>query len=654
MDDDLGFKKIDVTQVNQDIQGTSGKIEMKKISTHKNFKRFLRSRNFKIIAVVLVVLVILVAYIAIRMFSIVATGKKTYAQAKLAAAAIKQQNIIDAKDQLVKTQTDIHALQSSIASIAFVGYIPLFGGYYNDMKHFVNAGGDGVNAAIIASDAIIPYADVLGLKGGHSFSGGSAEDRIRLAVNTLGKVVPKIDEIESQIRAAKTEVDPVDINRYPNFWIFKKIRNQIQTARTLVEDSAQVVAQGKPLIKSLPDLLGQTDEKKYLILFQNDKELRPTGGFITFYSIFRINQGIIHVDTSGDIYKLDNSISYHPAAPEIIARYLPKVGTWNIRDSNLSPDFLVSMNDFNTFYATSSLKEKVNGIIAIDTDVLVHTLDILGGVTVDGTTYTSKTDARCNCPQVVYALESQADQPVNYVKSDRKAVVGDLLFAILQTALKSSPKQYWGPLIQVGIKDIQEKHILFDIYNQDAQNGIQALNWAGQIKSFTGDYLTINDANFGGAKSNMYVTQSVLVNYDVASGGEITKTLTITYRNPQPYSDCNLEHGGLCLNATLRDFQRIYVPKGSSLVSSKGSEVKVITKDDLGKTTFQSFLTVNPLGKASIIYTYKLPFKVTNGSLPVLIQKQPGTGTIPYEIDVNGHMNQTFNLVSDQEISVKL
>ena len=224
----------------------------------------------------------------------------------------------------------------------------------------------------------------------------------------------------------------------------------------------------------------------------------------------------------------------------------------------------------------------------------------------------------------------------------------------MQKALGVSPKLYWGPLFQAGIKNAQEKHILFSLNNKSAQQGIESLNWGGRIKPFEGDYLHINDANFGGAKSNMYVTQSVRVDYNVSSSGEVEKTVVIDYRNPQKHSDCNLESGGLCLNAVLRNFQRMYVPEGSTLTSSKGSQVKVVSGKGLGKTFFESFFTVNPLGKATMTYTYKLPFKVTGGTLPVLIQKQPGIEVVPFEIYVNGKKVETFDLREDKQLNLKV
>jgi len=334
---------------------------------------------------------------------------------------------------------------------------------------------------------------------------------------------------------------------------------------------------------------------------------------------------------------------------------LPKVSKWFIRDTNLSPDFQVSMDDFLAQYNKSSRKQDIDGIIAIDTDFLVNLLKILGEVQAGGLTFKPDMDERCNCPQAVYVLNDNITKPVGFVKENRKSLLGELLLATMQKALQSSPSQYWGPLFQQALKDAQAKHVLFYLENEEAQKGLDGLNWTGRIKDFEGDYVHINDANFGGAKSNLYVTQSVTLDYVINEKGEIKKTVKITYKNPQPHSDCNLERGGLCLNAILRNFQRVYVPEGTTLDSSKGSEVKIETKKELGKTYFESFFTVKPLGKSEITYVYTLPFLLGDKSdLPVLIQKQPGTSDVPYEISVNGEVTETFNLVSDKQLMLRL
>lgn len=646
--DEKGFNKIDLDP-KQTV--SSRKLE---INTPKIKFALPKTKKALIILAVLMVLVLVVFYTSVKTVAILSQARQVYSQVKKASDAAKKQNAAKTKEELVKTKNEVEKLKAQIAGIKYVGYVPIFGGYYSDAEHLINASNHGVDAALIVVESLLPYADVLGLKGEKSFVGGSAEDRIRTAVVTLDKVVPRIDDIEAKVTLAKEEIDKVNPGHYPNFWVFKKIRDRLTLAKTTVDEGVVAVDAGKPLIKVLPELLGASKSKKYLILFQNDNELRPTGGFLTYYSIFRIDQGVIHIDSSNDIYRLDDSIRGHPKAPDIILKYLPKVPTFNIRDSNLSPDFAESMKTFNEFYEKSTLAADIDGIIALDTDFLVHVIDILGEVQAGGQTFTSKNDPRCNCPQVVYQLELNTTKPVGHVRTDRKAIVGELLYQTMKKALGVSPKLYWGKLFQQAIVDAQEKHILFAIENPKAQKGIEALNWAGRIKSFEGDYLHINDANFSGAKTNMFIKEKSRIDYKIESDGTAIKTLTMEYRNPEPHSDCNLERGGLCLNAVHRDFQRIFVPKGSTLISSKGSQVKVETRQDLGKTYFEAFFTVNPLGKSSITYTYKLPFKVEKKVLPVMIQKQPGVEVIPMEIYVNGNRKESFDLRTDKILNLSV
>lgn len=604
----------------------------------------------------LAVLVVLIVLIAIPAYATYKSGLKTYRQAQMVASALKKQDIALASQEIVKTQTDLKDTQSKLRILLPLKFVPLVGWYYSDVEHMLNAGEHGLDSAKIVTDSLAPYADVLGLKGAESAAGGSTADRIKTVVLSLGKITPQIDKIETTLDQVEKEMDQVDPNHYPKFIFGSKVKDQLTTVRTLTDQTATAVRDAKPLIKTLPSLLGESENKKYLVILQNDKELRPTGGFITAYAIFSIDKGIISFNKSEDIYKLDESIPNKAPAAAPIQKYFSGVYQMNLRDSNLSPDFVESMKTFKSLYDKAALKEDVDGIIAIDTNVLVSTIKILDDqVVAGGQTFTTKIDPRCDCPQVIYSLENDISRPVNYVKTERKSIIGDLISAIMVKALTSSPKVYWGPLFQSIIAQTNQKHALFYLYDEQAQQGLQSLNAAGQIKPFEGDYLHINEANFSGAKVNIFMKENVDTDYSVDNDGVVTKTVTVHYKNPYPPSDCNLERGGLCLNAEYRDWIRLYVPKGSQLVSSKGSQVKMNTYEDLGKTVFEGFVTVRTQGVQTLTVSYKLPFKLKNNSpLPLLIQKQPGAIDIPYQVMVNGKTVDSFNLTSDKETKVNV
>lgn len=611
----------------------------------------------KIVAILIILLVLGVIFVGIPAKNAYNSAQKTMAQARLVADAMKAQDISGASDELKRTQESLTETKKYMGQLFFLKFVPIVNWYYNDADHGLKAGEEGLKSAIIVVDSLKPYADVLGLKGEGSFASGSTEDRIKTAVLTMGKITPQIDTLSESLKKVDAEISQIDPNHYPEFLFGKEIKAQLTMLKETTAGASTFVDQAKPLIKVLPSLLGESEAKKYLVLFQNDKELRPTGGFLTSYTIVTLDKGVIKVDKQDDIYPLDDAIPNKPAAPDPLKKYLPSVPRWNLRDSNLSPDFLESMDTFRSMYEKSPLaQDDIDGIIALDTHVLVSTIRILDDeVNAGGITFTTKEDPRCKCPQVIYELEDNISRPVNYIRTDRKGLIGSLMLAIKDKALTSSPKQYWGPLFQSMLMQINQKHMMFYLFDKDAQSGINALNASGQIRPFDGDYLHINNANLGGQKSNLFTTSSVEENYEVGKDGTITKTVTIKYKNDFPPSDCNLERGGLCLNAELRDWLRIYVPKGSKLVDSKGSEVKMTTYDELGKTVFDGFITVRPLGQKTFSITYTLPFKLDKSSdLPVMIQKQPGTEGIPYTISINGKKKDEFSLFADKEFVLKL
>jgi hypothetical protein len=655
-----GFDKIDFNVLKKQSKNTKQTRDYAKQPAGAGMPTRSKKNKIKIpkkaIIIAVIVIALLFGAVGVPAYATYKSGLKAYRSAKVFYTALKQQDIAAASTALEQTKKDLAETQKNFHFLLPLKFVPIVNFYYNDADHLMNAGAYSLDTARTTINAIEPYADILGLHGQGSFAAGSAQDRLKTAILTASKITPKIDEIADSLTKVQSEMDKVDPNHYPTFLFGKKIKPQLTQVKTLVDQAGTFVTDARPLVKVLPDLLGASEPQKYLVLFQNDKELRPTGGFLTGYAILRIDNGSLNFEKSDDIYVLDNSIPNKQRAPEPILKYFKGVSTFNLRDSNLSPDFVESMKTFMTMYNKAGQKENVNGIIALDTNVLVQAIKILDDqIAVDGTTFTTKNDPRCECPQVIYALEDNISRPVNYVKTDRKALLGDMLGALMSKALSSSPKIYWGPLFQMFLTQSNQKHVMFYVFNNDAQTGIEALNAAGRIKEFEGDYLHINESNFSGAKVNIFMQEGVDNAYKVEGDGTITKTVTVHYKNPFPASDCNLERGGLCLNAQYRDWIRVYVPKGSKLVDSKGSTTKLVTSDDLGKTVFEGLVSVRPQGVGTFSVTYTLPFKTpNNGELPVLIQKQPGTYDNQYKMIVNDQTKEEFPLLTDKQLELRI
>ncbi len=653
--------------------------ELKKISVDTsvtpNTMPIKKSFSPKIVLIPLGIVLLLLVIIGVMLLplrGVIAKARDVAAIGRQTATALKSQDLAGTKDGLGKTRVAFVALSDEYNKIMPLQYMPILGAYVSDGSHAIKAGFAALDAADKGVEAVEPNADLLGFKKGGSFVLGTADQRIQTAVKTMTALTPKINDISKSIAIMRDELDEIDPNRYPDHIGSTSIRPRIASLKATIEDAANLFVNAQPLLTNLPGILGQPVSKRYLVLFQNDKELRSTGGFITAYAQFRFDQGKIVLEKSDDIYSLDNAMTKKFPAPREILTFHKDVFNLNLRDSNLSPDFKTSMQNFESLYKYVPGTEKIDGIISLDTNVLVETLKILGPETIGGRVYSADTDKRCDCPKAIYELEDYSSRPVNYVRTDRKSEIGVLMQNLLHKALGVSPGQYWGRLFQMMITQIQEKHMLAYFHDQATQGGVESFDMGGRIQTASEtaslfkykegqgwDYLHVNNSNMAGAKSNMFVSQKYTKDTTVNGDGTITTVLTVDYKNPYPGSDCSLATGGLCLNAPLRNWVRVYAPAGSKLVKSLGTQnplnsaaSTMTTYDDLGKTVFEGFLIINPLGSAKLQLTYTSPVKSADGKYHLLLQKQPGTQGDQVILKLNGSEQKNFILDTDSEISL--
>ena len=598
----------------------------------KKRKKIIISAVLGLLGVFLVLGVLTYIFVYTPAMEIKAKGMEVKQEAELLKADVKSNDIDLIKNRMNSLSNKYAGLEKESEQIYWAAFVP----YVSDYRNGIEAGRYTIEAGKESIEAIYPYADLIGFKQGEqSFYEKSAEDRLQTAVITLDKMLARIDVVAKNIEEAEKRIEQIDPNRYPEKLGQYEVRSTITDMKGQFQGMATLFVDAQPLLKQLPAILGAEEEKNYLILFQNTAERRATGGFYTFFAVFNINKGKLSIKDSSDIYDLDNSIASHPAAPEKILEYHKDVTRFYLRDSNLSPDFAESVALFDSLYQKSGRKVKYDGIIAMDSKVLVDMLKIFGDTQVNGINFSAETDPRCDCPQVIYSLFDIVDRPVNYVKVDRKRILGNLMLELFYKAIGFSPSKYWGQMAQAMFQDLDEKHIILYFTDPKIQAAVEKMNYAGRIQDVEGDYLHINNVNFAGAKSNMFIDEEVSSETSF-EGDTVKRTVSIKFKNPHPHSDCNLERGGLCLNATLRNWIRFYVPEGSELVSFKGSKTKTLTYDELGKTVYEGFMTVDPKGVAEVTIEYTLPSSITKDNYQLYVQKQPGVENQELTVEVGG------------------
>lgn len=619
----------------------------------------------KIWLIALIFFSVFLIYNLVAGFFVYQKGVKLAASLSQLSKDAQSKDLAKIKAGLEQTNIKLGDFRTAYKFISWAKILPFVGSYVKDGDHAATAAKAGIEAGQIVVTTIEPYSDLLGLRGGASPILGAktgeqtTRDRIDFIVKTIPDLLPKIDSISAKAKIVSDEISQINPDRYPEVYKGKKIRFQIKSAQDLVIEASNFIVNGKPMLENAPYLLGMDAPRTYMILFQNDKELRPTGGFMTAYAVMKVDKAKFEPVSSNDIYNLDAQYKPSIRAPEPIIKYIkgPYILSQNLRlrDMNWSPDFGVSMQTFTDAISKLGVGS-IDGIIAVDTQLLTNLLDAIGPIGVPGFgNFSTKTDPECNCPQVIHELESFADvegpiiwdpltgkiilRPPN--SDNRKKIIGPLMNSILANAF-GQPKEKLPALFDAGFRSLIEKHVLFYIFNQKVQTAVSDFGLGGTIKNYDGDYLHVNDANLGGRKSNLYATEDVNQDIKIGPDGTVTKTLTITYKNP-------MKHDGW-LNSVLPTWVRVYVPQGSTLVTSEGLDAKADPYDDLGKTVFAGFFQLRPEGVSKVTFEYKLPFKVSK-IYKLLIQKQPGTDGFLYSIKI-GKRAEEFYLKTDKELKI--
>ncbi len=293
-------------------------------------------------------------------------------------------------------------------------------------------------------------------------------------------------------------------------------------------------------------------EKSYLILFQNNYELRPTGGFISAFGILTVRNGFPVSLNFEDVYgSVDDHPSIEPPPPLGSLLAHPSYHGHTFRDANFYPDFPRSTEELEIFLHKTRPFQKIDGVFAVDMKFVENWLAKVGSVEVDGTVFDS-THLLEQMEEVVANIDLHDLQDLEKRKSGIKQLTRQL-------AKKSLLPWNVPKFLKTVVDGFREKHILAYFKDESIQALVREKNWGGILEPQTAeDFLAIVDANYGGGKSNRYVKRSVYYFIDLESG---RSELDVRYDHSGEYN--------IPLSTDYRGYVRAYLPADHSVKSAE-------------------------------------------------------------------------------------
>ena len=415
---------------------------------------------------------------------------------------------------------------------------------------------------------------------------------------------------------------------YFGFW--KNNGRQVEIKENI--STLQGLKNVKEAVALAPSFLGYDRPKTYLVLFLNNTEIRPGGGFIGSYAVIKANKGKIEiVETSGSEnldWQAPADFKIKPPYP--ITAYMNQE-FWFFRDSNWSPDFPTSAKNSLWFYRFEGGTDgsKIDGVVGLTPTVVEKMMEITGPLTVAGKTFESKTFTE----ELEYHVEYGYKKTGQEVE-DRKTIIGDLSKALLNKIV-SLPPWRWGDIWGGFITLLQEKQIMIFSNDDDLQSLLVRNDWSGSVKQTTSDYLLVTDSNLASLKTDPVVKRKI--SYTLRPEGEnFIGQVKITYDHQGQFDWRTTRY---------RTYVKVYVPEGAKLLKANDfiDETKKTVAPDVGtelnKTFFGGFFSLEPQTKKTITVEYLLPPRITeqikNGLYTLFVQKQLGTISHALTVDLN-------------------
>jgi len=547
----------------------------------------------------------------------------------------------DAEKSFQQALADFQEAEKSITKInasliAIARILPGKGSALADGKALINAWQDIAQAGshlARAADAFQPPFQI--------FSPGFL-DSFQTMNNELKVAAPFLAQADTRLQSVHKENIPAENSQ------------QFLQMRVLLHALAGNMKDITDLGDSVIRIFAKNQLRRYLVVFQNNTELRATGGFIGSYALVDFANGSIrNIEIpAGGSYDLQGSLRETVQSPQPLHIVNP---IWQFQDANWFPDFPTSAKKLMWFYEKSG-GPTVDGVIAVNESVAEKLIQLTGPI--DMPEYGKVITAENFLQETQKAVEIEYDKQQNTPKK----FISDLIPKVI-SQLQEHTKGDMLPLIQILSDAIREREIQLYLNSPLDQSLLQKFGATGELRATRGDYIMVVDTNVGAGKSDGVINQAVHHTLTIADNGLLTVHLNI-----------QRDHHGDKANPFTGlpniDYMRIYVPYGSKVLNASGfqeidsslfknppmeyhldSDLRAIERDErhitaknisthaeMGKTVITGWFVTDVGDSRSVDVIYQLPFTakdiLTNG-YSLLLQRQSGTRIQSYVFDAN-------------------
>lgn len=585
-----------------------------------------------------------------RMFRLAQSFQNHQAQAKaLAADGIMNADPDGAEALVNDLRRDVVSLEQELGYLAplgrYLGWIPRVGPLLANGEAFMDMADSGSQAATYAVRGLKPALYLI-------------QDDAAEGADLLPQILPIVESAEPDLLAASAALDRAVEARGR----IENVEALPWRVRTLLEmvDSKLYLTDELKLLTVLPALMGNDGPQNYLILAQNEDEIRPTGGFLTGAGVLRVENGRIVGLTFEDGNVIDDWRNKPYDFPPDPFYDLMGLELFLFRDANYWPDFPTSAEQAMQLYAYGQENApQLDGAIAIDQEFVSMLLAVTGPVDLADLDAPVSSDNAVASFREAWAAEE--DQAHSEWISDRKDFLGPLADSLRQRLLEDFRSIDPLFLAETIHRAATEKHIQIYIRDPEVAAVLDQINWDGRLElPVQSDFLMLVETNVGYNKVNPLVERQLIYEVELDSDGTGVASLTVDHRHTGDVSDSSCEQiipyvEGISydtlMNQCYWSFMRVYAPAGIELQQGPQHELPAGAAaagsawEETPETVVNSDQTAAFMGTPFVLprghdltshFEYRLPVVADqNGETIYRLKVGKQAGLAPYPVTVH-------------------
>ncbi len=342
---------------------------------------------------------------------------------------------------------------------------------------------------------------------------------------------------------AQALLTQVKVSIYP-----KPVRRWLYKIKDATASYDKILRPYKDIYPYIPYLMGYRQRVNYVILMQNNYELRSTGGFLTSYAIVGIENGAVKEFTVDDVYNVDGQFSGLDAPAEM-KQYLD-YSKIKLSLANWEPELPTVARRVSKILAATEKASHSDIFVTVNFSLLEQLLRITGPVYVAGFGNVSSEN--------LFSLMVKTHQKAKPGTSEKVSVVSKLIPPLI-TKLQRSKASTKIQLIDVLRDAIRAHDVQIYTVNSYLNELLAAKNAYYHFDNR--NFVSLIDYNYGGNKADKFIKRSAEIIYD-ADKKELTFNVTYTNTSKSKYYP----------EGDYKDLVRVFYPASFKLDHVEGLE----------------------------------------------------------------------------------